>query len=129
MGDRHRSRSRVVASHIPLFNSYVFVYADLDERLLALKTQRVITPLNVTDQDELWVDLRRTAQLIATGSPITAEDRLEPGDRVSIRSGPLAGMEGTVVRRSSSRRFVVSVNFIQKGASVLLDDFDLAAVN
>ena len=48
--------------------------------------------------------------------------------RVGFRSGPLAGLKGKIVRASSGKRFVVQVDFIQKSASVLLDDFTLAAV-
>ena len=41
---------------------------------------------------------------------------------MEITTGPLAGLCGTVVRTASGRRFVVRVDFIQQGASVLLED-------
>ena len=53
------------------------------------------------------------------------EERLEPGDPVEITAGPLAGLSGIVVRAASGRRFVVRVDFIQKGASILLEAGDL----
>jgi hypothetical protein len=59
------------------------------------------------------------------GRPITPEDRLAPGMTVQITSGPLASLKGTVLRTAKGRRFVVSVDFTQRGASVLLDDFVL----
>jgi transcription antitermination factor NusG len=120
---RLRSSKRTLTAHIPLFPGYVFVFADSEERLAELSTRRVAQSLAVVDQEELWRDLRLIDQLIASGAPITPEDRLVPGTRVTIRSGPLMGMEGTFVRTASGNRLVVHVNFIQRGASILLDDF------
>ena len=53
---------------------------------------------------------------------MAAESRLTPGTPVEITTGPLAGLCGTVVRTGSGRRFIVRVDFIHQGASVLLED-------
>jgi len=121
-------RGRVLDSHIPLFTSYLFLLGDQDDRLRALTTKRVVQSLEVADQDALWHDLSQVNRLITTGAPITLEDRLEPGDPVRITGGALAGLEGKFVRRASGNRFVVQVDFIQKGASVVLEDFQLSAI-
>ena len=126
---RWRSRGRVMTSHVPLFSGYVFVLADGEERVATLGTHRVVRSLEVPDQEGLWGDLRQIEQLLASGAPVTPEDRFQPGTTVEIRRGPLAGLRGTILRGASGRRFVVQVNFIQRGASVLLDDFDLAELN
>ena len=68
-------------------------------------------------------------RLIASGAAVTPEKRLVPGDLVEIRSGPLAGLRGTILKSASGSRFVVQVDFIQRGASVLLDDFTLARID
>jgi transcription antitermination factor NusG len=119
-------RGRVVTSHNPLFTGYVFVLAHERERIAALTTGRVVHALPVTDQEQLADDLSQLHRLIASGAPVTPEERLTPGMAVEIRSGPLAGLHGTVLRTATGRRFVVQVNFIQRGASVELDDFMLA---
>lgn len=122
---RNQIRGRIITSHIPLFTSYVFLLADQQERLAALTTRRVVMALKVPDQERLWADLRQIHRLIETGAPITPEDRLQAGMKVEIRSGPLQGLRGTVLRTATGRRFVVQVDFIQRGASVELDDFML----
>jgi transcriptional antiterminator RfaH len=119
---RLRLRGRVMTSHLPLFPGYVFLCGDRDQRLAALTTNRVVRSLPVTDQPRLWRDLAQVYRLIASGAPITPEERLAPGALVEIRSGPLAGLKGKIVRHASGHRFVVEVDFIQRGASVLLDD-------
>lgn len=125
---RHLLRGRVLHAHLPLFPGYVFLLADREERGTSLATGRVANALSVPDQQGLWHDLRRIDRLLASGAPVTPEERLAPGARVTIREGPLAGLEGCIVREASGRRFVVRVDFIQRGASVLLDDFLLAAL-
>jgi transcriptional antiterminator RfaH len=125
---RRVARGRVVTSYLPLFPGYVFQLASPEERLAALKTQRVLQALPVDAQDRLWDDLRQIRRLLASGEPVTPEDRLEPGDLVEVQSGPLAGLRGTILRTASGRRFVVQVNFIQRGASVVLDDLTLVKV-
>jgi transcription antitermination factor NusG len=122
---RLRIRGRAMTSHVPLFGGYIFVLGNREERLAALTTNRVVQCLEVKDQAGLWQDLRQLWRLIASGAPITPEDKLAPGMNVQITSGPLAGLKGTILRTANGRRFVVSVDFIQRGASVLLEDFVL----
>jgi transcription antitermination factor NusG len=125
---RFRVRGRAMTSHMPLFPGYVFLLADRDQRLVALATNRVVRTLPVNDQPQLWHDLMQLQRLIATGSPITPEERLAPGSKVEIHSGPLAGLKGKIVKQATGHRFVVEVDFIQRGASVLLDDCCLSSL-
>jgi transcriptional antiterminator RfaH len=115
-------RGRVLTSHVPLFTSYLFLLADREERVAALASDRVVHSLEVHDQTRLWHDLRQIDRLIALGAPVDTESRLAPGTPVEITTGPLAGLNGTVIRTVSGRKFVVRVDFIQQGASVLLED-------
>jgi transcriptional antiterminator RfaH len=123
---RLRIRGRVMTSHVPLFAGYVFLRATYEERIKALATRRVVQSLEVKDQGRLWYDLCQLQLLISSGAPVTPEERLAPGMAVEIKSGPLAGLKGRILRTAKGRRFVVSVDFIQQGASVLLDDFALS---
>jgi transcriptional antiterminator RfaH len=125
VSNRSLIRGRVFTSHVPLFAGYVFLFADSDERVSALATVRIVRTLAVADQGGLWQDLRQIHRLITTGVPVTPVDRLAPGMAVEIRSGPLAGLRGKILREASGRRFVVEVDFIQRGAAVTLDDFTL----
>ena len=123
---RFRSPSgRVRTSHIPLFNGYVFIYGDAGHRHVAQETGCVSRWLVPSDSAALTHDLRQIRCLIESGAPLTPEARLEPGMRVRIRSGPFADLTGTVIRRDKTTRLVVAVDFLQQGASVLLDDCQL----
>jgi len=117
-----------MTSNVQLFPGYVFLLHNRDERLAALNTRRVVQSLEVTDEEDLWTELRQISWLTASGAPVAPEDRLVPGMMVEIRSGPLAGLKGKILRTGSGQRFVVQVNFIQRGASVLMDDFNFAKI-
>jgi len=123
-----RSRSsngRVRLSHIPLFPGYVFLFGDGEQRRLALTTNCISRVLPVPDSDDLVRDLRQIQKLILSDAPLTVESRLQPGMRVRVRSGSLAGIEGVVVKRRGKDRLLVAVQFLQQGASVALDDYEV----
>jgi len=121
--DRRRTkvRNKVVLAQVPLFSGYVFVMAVDEERVRLLNTKRLAGLLEVRDQDRLWQDLRRVRRILDLGRPVTLEQRLNPGTPVTIRSGPLAGMMGTVVKCRGGFQFVVAVDFLQRGISVTVD--------
>ena len=125
---RLQIRGQAVTSRVPLFPGYVFLLGLPEERLTTLATRRVVRSLEVVDQDGLWRDLCQVSRLIASGKPVAPEDRLVPGAVVEIRSGTLAGLRGVIVKAASGHRFIVRVDFIQRGASVLLDDVSLMKI-
>jgi transcription antitermination factor NusG len=118
-------RGRRSTSYLPLFTGYVFLWGNEQERIRALKTNRLSRILPVERPEELVNDLRQIEQLIAAEAPLTIEERLQPGDPVRVTDGPFAGLEGTVLVRRGRRRLLVAVNFLQQGASVEIDDFML----
>jgi len=127
-----RSRApsgRVRVSHVPLFAGYVFLYGAGAERHAAMTTNCVSRCLDVPDGMRLAGDLLRIHQLIACGEPLTPEARLDAGRLVRVRSGAFLGMEGQVIRRANETRLLVAVNFLQRGASVLLDDCQVEALD
>ena len=117
------SRGRRRTSLMPLFGGYLFLFGAETERVRSLATNRVSRVLAVEDPEQLVSDLRQLRQLIAAGAPLTIESRLDKGRRVRVRRGAFAGLEGTVVKRRGKTRLLVSVNFLQQGASVEIDDF------
>jgi transcriptional antiterminator RfaH len=118
----------VQISYIPLFSNYVFVFGDETHRLAALTTNCVSQCFAVADSLGLAADLLKIRRLIATGAPVLPEDQVEPGTPVRIRSGPLTGQEGVVVQRHGETRLVVAVRFLQRGASVLLEECEVEAI-
>lgn len=123
---RYRSAGgRARSSFLPLFPNYVFLRGDDEDRYKAASTGCVSRALPVIDDAAFAAELRQLHHLIALGVPLTPEERLQPGMRVRVKNGPFAGVEGTVLKRHSERKLLVMVNFIQRGASMELGDYEL----
>jgi transcriptional antiterminator RfaH len=128
----HRTRSpsgRVRTSYIPLFSNYLFMYSDGFDRYRALQTNLISKTIEVADFQELTRDLRQIQRLIEVGAPLTIEARLQPGTRVRIKHGPMAGITGVILKREGQSHLQVAVNFLQQGASVKLEDFQVEEVH
>jgi transcriptional antiterminator RfaH len=118
-----RHRGRLLCSYVPLFPGYVFLHSDSQSVFKTLETNMVARVLQVPDQTQLHGDLARVYCLIATDAPLTPEERLKPGALVEITSGPLAGLEGKVIRRGKQLKFIVEVQFLQSGVSVEIESW------
>lgn len=120
---------RARESYVPLFAGYVFSRVDDDQRRAALATNTIARWLPIGDEAALVADLRAIKQLIDADQPLAPEARIEPGHQVRVCSGPLRGIEGTVVRRQGGQRLMVAVEFLNQGASVELEDVDLERID
>ena len=127
---RYRSPAgRLRCVHEALFSNYVFIFGTAQVRYDALTTNCVAQCKKVADGLQLTDDLRQIQGLIDTGAALTLESKLTKGDRVRVRTGTFAGYEGTVLHRDNEKRLMVSVRFMQKGASILLDDCQLELIS
>lgn len=120
-----QNRGRSFTAHIPLFPGYVFLCGDDGARLAALQTKQVVRVLECPEGERLAADLGRIYCLMESGAPMAPENRLQPGMPVVLTSGPLVGLEGKIVRRDRRARFVIEVDFIQRGASVEVEGWML----
>lgn len=129
---QRRTRSpagRQRVSFVPLFASYVFLCGTETARYGALQTNCVCRCLEVDDVPRLVEDLRQVHRLIQAGIPLTPEARIQAGMRVRVRSGPLMGTEGIVLKRRGADRLLVVVKFLQQGASIEIDDFQVERID
>jgi len=119
---RWRNRGRQFTSTSPLFPGYIFLFGDENARVSALTTNQVSQCIRVEDQARLHQDLAQIYRLMISGEPLTPEERLQPGDWVEITSGPFLGLQGKIIRRGRNLRLFVEVQFLQRGASVEIDE-------
>jgi transcriptional antiterminator RfaH len=116
------SRGRPRLAREPLFPGYVFVYGDGEDRLTALKTNRLLTVQHVPDGERLRGELSQFAELIAAGARLTRESRLVAGERVRIKAGPFRDIEGVILRRNGKTELLVAIDFLSQGASLEVDE-------
>lgn len=115
-----RYQRRMVVSENPLFPGYVFAVTGGDNSP-GILIRQVVQKLHTDEPERLEFDLRQIYTMIESGQPVTREERLQPGMPARITAGPLAGLEGQVLRNKGGVRFVVQVQFIQQGTSVELE--------
>jgi transcriptional antiterminator RfaH len=115
-------RGRKVTAHLPLFTSYVFIFGNEFDRHTSMTTNRIAYLMAVPDPHKLTRQLFDLSRLVTAGAPLTVESRLKAGDRVRVKSGAFAGVEGTIVARRRKCRLIVAISLIQQGVSVEIDD-------
>lgn len=122
-----RWKDRRVRLDLPLFPGYIFVRLALVDRLQVLQIPRVVrlvgfsgVPASLPDEQVEILRAGLADQLHAEPHPF-----LTVGRRVSIVRGPLAGLEGVLLRKKGNFRFVLSVDLIQRSLSVDVDVADV----
>ncbi len=120
---RYRApNGRLRTSFIPLFPNYVFMLANADERSMALATNCISRCNFITEREQIIRDLAQIYRVVDAGVPLTPEARLEPGNKVRVKSGPFAGYEGTVIRRHGKTRLLLSIHYLEQGVSMETDE-------
>jgi transcription antitermination factor NusG len=124
-----RWKDRRKEVELALFPSYVFVHIALKDRLQVLQMASAVrfvsfnghpVPLPEADMEALMNGLRR-------GVRAEPHPYLTAGRRVRVRSGPLTGAEGILVRRKDRFRVVLSLDLIMRAVAVEVDEVDIEA--
>jgi hypothetical protein len=64
---------------------------------------------------------------MTSGLPIGPEALLVPGASVTITHGPLAGIDGKVLRRGSKLTLILEVQMLRQGVSVEIENWMVEA--
>ena len=121
-------QGRKTRSVVPLFTSYVFLHGGDQDRVESLKGNRLVNVLEVRNQTGLTTDLRQIHQMLASGLAVVPEAVMPVGARVRIKTGPLTGIVGTVIRRAKRDQFVAVVQFLGRGATIDLEDWQVEPI-
>ena len=120
---KNRQRKKVT---LPLFPTYLFVHITREERGKVLQCPGVLQivgnhrePLPLPDAE---VELLRSDLCRRKIEPFRD---LVIGERVRIKRGVMKGVEGTLVRRSGSQRFVLTIEMINQHAAIEVNAEDM----
>ena len=112
------TRGRTRITQAPQFSGYLFLRGNSEQRLLALKTNRIVATHRIDDQLGLSNTLWDLADLIEKGVPLRIEDRLTAGQYVRVKSGLLKDKRGVIMKRAGKTRIFVFVNELLGGVSL-----------
>jgi transcription antitermination factor NusG len=122
-----RWKDRRVRLRMPLFPGYVFVRFALRDRSEVLKIPGVVhlvsfagRPAPVPEED-----IRAVQNCLSHGKLVEPHPYLQVGRRARVKSGPLQGLNGIILRRKNRTRFILSFDLLMRSVAVEIDDIDL----
>jgi transcription antitermination factor NusG len=130
-GSVRRWKDRRIRLQLPLFPGYIFVRLALTERLRVLEVPGAVRLVGFNGQP--YALPKEEIEVLRQGN--LQQLRIEPhpyltvGSRVRIKEGPLAGMEGILVRKKKVQRVVLSLDVIARSAAVEVDASDIERVS
>jgi transcription antitermination factor NusG len=120
---RRRWSDRMKEVAVPLFTGYLFCSMDLKKRLPVLQAPGVVdlvgcgkTIVPVPDDEIAAVRAMIDSKLAIQPWPY-----LHVGDKVRLKHGPLAGVEGTILDMRNCTRLVVSISLLQRAVAADVD--------
>jgi transcription antitermination factor NusG len=115
---------------LPLFPCYVFLRATEERRLQILSTPGVHFVVMFSGRPAQIPDFEIEAIRKAIDSRLRVEPHpfLRCGDWVQVTSGPLADVEGILVRKKGSYRLVLSTELLGKSIAVEIDAFSVKPI-
>ena len=127
----HFWKDRTKALTLPLFPCYVFLKGGIERRLQILTTPGVYGLVSSAGQPAAIADMEIEAirRVVESGARVEAHPYLKCGNRVRVKSGPLAGIEGILVRKKNVSRLVLSVEILGTAAAIEIAAFQVEAVN
>lgn len=122
-----RWKNRTTAKlQIPLFAGYVFAHISSNERIRVLEAPSVLWIVGSGKEALPLPD--HEIEILRTGLHLRQVDPypyLKVGERTRIRSGPLAGLEGIVVRKDDRLRVVLTIDLIRQSVAVHVEADEL----
>jgi transcription antitermination factor NusG len=125
-----RWKDRRMKLQLPLFPGYVFVRLALQDRLQVLRVPGVakLVGFNGTPAELPLEEMETLQASLANGVRAEPHPYLSAGRHVRVKAGPLAGLQGILVKRKNKTRIVVSVELIKRAMAVEFDEVELESV-
>ncbi len=125
----NRWKDRMARVQLPLFPGYVFARIPLKDRVKVLESPGVLRFVGFnghpTPLPEGEIESLRSYLSFRKAEPFPY---LTVGKRVEVKAGPLAGLEGVVIRRKGKMRIVVSIDSIQRSIALELEAADVRLI-
>lgn len=120
---RHRWKDRVKQLSLPLFPSYLFLRANIDRKFEILRVPGVHrfvdfggSPAVIPEEE-----IAAVKQVLHGSAQVQPHPFLKIGDRVRVKSGPLTGIEGILVRQKNQCWLVLSIESLTKSVCVQVE--------
>jgi len=121
----HRWKDRTKVLSLPLFPCYVFLSGGLERRLDVMTTPGVHALVSTAGQPATvpFAEIEAIRRVTESGAQVEPHPFLKCGERVRVKGGPLAGIQGILIRKRSLYRLVLSVEILGRAAAVEVDGY------
>jgi len=116
-----RRSGRTIRSLLPLFSGYLFFCGEENQRVELLRTNRVANLIEVKDQQKLLEELLQIEQALRAGAALAPHRYIKTGQHCRVIAGPLANLQGIVVKTKTVTRLVLQVDMLGQATSVEID--------
>jgi transcription antitermination factor NusG len=115
-----RWKDRTKTLSLPLFPCYVFLKGGLERRLDILTTPGIYALVSSAGRPSPIppVEIEAIRLTVESGAPIEPHPFLRSGDLVRVKCGPMAGIQGILVRKKNIYRLVLSVEMLGQAAAL-----------
>jgi len=117
-----RRRGRTIRSLLPLFSGYLFFCGSEKQRLEVLRTNRVANLLTVSNQEKLTAELSQIERALLAGARLKPDNYIRAGQMCRIVAGPLAGLQGVVIKTSRQMRLVLQIDILNQAGSLEISE-------
>lgn len=118
-------RNRRVRLELPLLPCYIFVKMLIESKARLLSAPGVVRLLTAGGTAVIFpdeeMDSLQSSLMKWSARPYPFHDA---GKRIRLKSGPFAGLEGTILRRNGKRKLIVTLDLINSSMSLDLDVTD-----
>ena len=118
-----RWKDRTVHLSLPLFPCYLFLRGMKERRLEVVTTPGIVSVLSINGGAATIPEseIESVRRAVEWGNRVEPHPFLRCGDRVRVISGALQGLEGILIRKKNLYRLVLSVEILERSASVEVD--------
>ena len=131
--EMHQWKDRRKVIDVPAFSGYLFVRYEpsLRNRVKVLETSGIVRLLggNHAPSQIPEAEIEAVRRTLGSGVACNRCDALIPGTKVRVMRGPLAGVQGRLVRIKNSLRLVVAISVFSQAISAELGLNDVEAVH
>jgi len=127
----HRWKDRTKEISLPLFPCYVFLKGGLERRLDIVTTPGFHALVSTAGQPAAIpsIEMEAVRRAVESSTRVEPHPFLKCGEWVRVKCGPLAGIQGILVRKKNLYRLVLSVEMLGKAAAVEIDAFLVERLN
>ena len=125
---RRRDNGKIRKSVMPLFPGYVALALGNRAFDSLFASRHAANILEVVDQKAFVKELSQIHRILEGNLPFEKHEKLFPGNKVRVRLGPFAGIEGVIIQKGKRTHLALSVEMFGQAISLNIEKSNLVRI-